>query len=137
MSMDAPTSRPFTVTLVAILIVVSAIYNIVIGIMAILATFGDNPTLNDISGAPHQIPGYFLWINGLLSIILGLLYFWLTRMTLIGSATAYLLITMLAIINVVFALFQMPFGWGAIIANLIVLGLINTARAKAWFTQFA
>ena len=100
-----------------------------------LAPFIDEPAITDHLGNQQTISGFFLFVNGLLSFVLGLMYFWLTKMTLIGSATAYTLINFLAILNIFFGLFRLPFGWGVIVLSGLVLILVNTAKAKQWFTQ--
>lgn len=129
-------SRPFGVVFIAILLIFGAIYNIIIGftLMFMPATLTDN--LTDLAGSSvNQIPTFWLIISGLMSVILGLLYFWLSRITLAGSQTAYLLVNFLAVLNIIFALFSLPFGWGAMILNVIVLIAVNTNASKAWLSQ--
>ncbi len=134
MSQSAPGARPFGVTLVAALIFVAAIFNIIFGFWMIFAPY----SITDIGGNElTNIPTFYLAMNGLLSVILGLMYFWLTKLTLIGSATAHMLISFLAVLNIVFALFRLPYGWLAIVINLAILLIINTAGAKAWFQRTA
>ena len=64
-------------------------------------------------------------MNGALSVILGLMYFWLARMTLVGSATARMIIIMLAAINLFFAFFRLPFGWGIILVSLLIIAMVQ------------
>ncbi len=130
-------TRPFGVTLVAVLIGVSALANIVLGIFMMLAPLGTGPTVTDLAGATAEIPGYYLFVNGLLSVVLGLMYVWLTRMTLVGSQTAYVLINFLSILNIFFGLFRLPFGWGLMLLSALALVIVNTSSAKAWFTRAA
>jgi hypothetical protein len=68
---------------------------------------------------------------------MGLIYFWLARITMAGSATALGLITILAIINIVFGLFRLPYGWIPLALNVLVLILVSGKSARAWFTQTA
>jgi len=63
------------------------------------------------------------------------MYFWLTKMTLIGSSTAYVLINFLAGINIFFGLFRLPYGWGIIGLSALVLVIVNTDKSRCWFTQ--
>ena len=134
MSQTAPATRPFGVLLVAVLIFIAAIFNIIFGLWMIFAPY----SITDLgSNELTNIPTFYLVMNGLLSVILGLMYFWLTKLTLIGSATAHLLISFLAVLNIIFALFRLPYGWLAIVINLAILLIINTAKAKAWFQQTA
>ena len=127
--------RPIGVLIVAFLTVVAAFWNLTIGFIAIIATFGDNPTMNDVYGVSHTIPTFSLLMYGAMSIFLGLIYFWLTRMTLIGSATAHTIISIFMVINIVFGFFRLPFGWFAIFVSLIILLMVNTKSATEWFKQ--
>lgn len=139
MSQDTIMKRPIGVTIVAILIVLAAIFNIVLGAMLIFSAFGENPTfINHITGEEQTVSGFYLWFNGGLMILLGLIYFWLSKMTMIGSASAHMLISVLAVLNIIFGFFNLAYGgWGQIIVNLIILLVINTQRAKLWFSQYA
>jgi len=128
-------TRPFGVTLVAVLVLVAGIFDLLIGAWLMLAPFIDAPSITDLDGTPLGVPTFYLFINGLLSFVLGLMYFWLTKMTFIGSATAYVLINFLAAINIFFGLFRLPYGWGIIILSGLALILVNTRAAKLWFTQ--
>jgi len=130
--------RPTGVTIVGILIFIAAIYNLIMGVWSILAPLGDNPKIPGIqtnSGAPVDYPGWWLIINGLLAIVLGLIYLWLGRLTFAGSQTAQMLIQVLAVINIVFALFRLPYGWIAIIINALILVFVSNSKAKEWFNQ--
>ena len=103
----------------------------------ILSIFGSNPTFTDHLGNSQEISGFYLFINGLLSVVLGLMYFWLAKMTLIGSATAHMLIVVLSAINMFYGLFRLPYGWGIILISLLIIIMVNTKSAKAYFTQAA
>jgi hypothetical protein len=130
-------TRPASVTVVAVLIIAAAVSNLILGFALFFSSFGDNPTLTDIAGQTHTIPTFYLIINAILSVIMGLIYFWLARITLVGSATALGLITILAIINIVFGLFRLPYGWIPLALNLLVLILVSSKSARSWFTQTA
>lgn len=124
--------RPFGVVFIAVLLIIGAVYNIIIGFTLMFMPL----SLTDISGkAVENIPTFWLIISGIMSVILGVLYFWLSRITLAGSQTAYLLVNFLAILNIIFAMFSLPFGWGALILNVIVLIAVNTSASKAWLSQ--
>lgn len=130
-------NRPVGVTLVIVLIVLSAVFDIILGTWLVIAAFAGGPTLTDHLGNAIEVSGFYLFVNGALSIILGLMYFWLTKMTLIGSATARTIIIMLSAINLFFGFFRLPFGWGIIIASIAIILMVNTRSAKAYFTQAA
>lgn len=137
MSSETLLKRPFGVSLVAILIVVAAIFNLILGFVLIFSAFGDNPTfINHVTGEEQKVSGFFLWFNGGLMILLGLIYIWLAKLAWIGSQTAHVLISVLAVINIIFGFFNLGYGgWGQIIINLIVLLIVNTQRARLWFSQ--
>lgn len=127
--------RPAGVVFVAILILLSALFDIAFGVWMMLAPIGNNPTVTDLLGNVQEVPGFYLFANGLLSVILGLMYLWLMRLTLAGSSTAYVLITVLSAINVFFGLLRLPYGWGIIFVSAIILLMVNTRSARQWFTQ--
>jgi hypothetical protein len=135
---NATPVRPTGVTVVGVLIFIAAIYNFILGVWSIFAPLGDNPKIPGIqtdTGQPVAYPGWWLIINGLLAIVLGLIYLWLGRMTFAGSRTAQVLIQVLAVINIVFALFRLPYGWIAIIINALILLFVSGGKAKEWFNQ--
>ena len=105
----------------------------------IFSAFGENPTFTDhLTGQSVTVSTFFLWFNGGLMIVLGLIYFWLSRLTFAGSATAQMLISVLAVLNIIFGFFNLGYGgWGQIIVNLIILLVVNTQSAKNWFSQMA
>ncbi len=127
--------RPFGVTLVAVLIAFGAVLNITFGILMIFSIFGTNPTITDPLGNQHVIGGGWLLFNGIITFILGLMYLWLIKMTMIGSATAQFIIQMLAVINIVFAIFNLPYGWWSIFISMIILLMVSSAKATMWFRQ--
>ena len=130
----AAVKRPFGVTLVAVLIYIDAFFHIFAGFWL---TFFAPSALRDIAGTEHNVPAFWVVMSGILTIILGFLYLWLGRLTLAGSATAYVLINFLAIINIVFSLFTLPTGWASIVLNVLILIIVNTAGARRWLSQYA
>ncbi len=136
MAADTAIRRPFGVTLVGILVAIAGILNLTFGILIVFSAFGDNPSYVNNFGQEVTVSTFYLWFNGALMILLGFIYFWLTRLTFAGSATAQMLISVLAVINIVFGFFH--FGNGGafqIILNLIIILVVNTDRAKLWFSQ--
>jgi hypothetical protein len=137
--MSGTLTRPIGVTVIAILLVVSAIANIIMGFMFIFSSFGDNPTyINNITGESATVSGFFLWFNGGMLIILGLIYFWLSKLAWVGSNTAQVIISVLAVLNIIFGFFNLGHGgWIQVILGLIVVLIVNTKHAQAWFRQYA
>ncbi len=136
MAAETAIQRPAGVTIVGILVAIAGVLNLAFGILVIFSSFGDNPTYVNNFGQEVSVSTFFLLFNGGLMILLGFIYFWLTRLTFAGSATAQMLISVLAVINIVFGFFH--FGNGGafqIILNLIIILVVNTDRAKLWFSQ--
>ena len=134
--MSTPTmKRPGGVSAVIILIWIAAVLNVALGIWMLTAWIGDNPAVTDAQGNAITIPTFYLIINGLLSVLLGVMYVWLARLAGIGSQQAHVIIQALAVINIVFGFFRLPYGWSAIVINAIILFLVSTSSAKQWFQQ--
>ncbi len=128
--------RPVGVTIVSILIVIAGVFNIVLGSVLFFAAFGENPTYVNHLGQEETVSTFYLWFNGALMILLGFIFFWLAGLAWRGSATAQMLISVLATINIIFGFFHLGAGgWGQILINLAILLIVNTARAKIWFSQ--
>jgi hypothetical protein len=127
--------RPAGVTFIIVLIWISAFVNAAIGVWLMLAPFGQNPVITDHTGTEFELPGFWLFVNGALSLLLAFMYVWLARASGRGLAGAQVIIQALAVINIVFAVFRLPFGWLALALNVLVLILASTASAKAWFSK--
>jgi hypothetical protein len=83
--MNMPTmKRPGGVTVVGFLIILAAIFNIFMGVWLFFAAFGENPEWTDAFGNTQTVSTFYLWFNGLLMIFLGLIYFWLSKLTFLG-----------------------------------------------------
>ena len=41
----------------------------------------------------------------------------------------------LAMINIVFAIFNLPYGWWTIFISMIILLMVSSAKATMWFRQ--
>jgi hypothetical protein len=68
-------------------------------------------------------------------VLLGFMYLWLIKMIMIGSTTAQFIIQMLAVINIVFAIFTLPYGWYTILVSFVILFMVSGAKATMWFRQ--
>ncbi len=72
---------------------------------------------------------FWLLFNGFLAVVMGLIYFWLTQLTFAGSQTAQVLISVFAVINIVFGFFHFDSGGAAqIVINLIVVLIVQRIR---------
>ena len=66
--------RPGGVTFVALLIFIAAILNLILGIWLLLSPIGDNPVVHNSLGQASSVPTLWLIINGVLTLLLGLLF---------------------------------------------------------------
>jgi hypothetical protein len=127
--------RPAAVTVLVVFVVISAVYNTIIGTLGMLAPIGPNPEFTDLAGNVHQVSGFYLFINGLITFIFGLLMFWLARITLAGSTQAFMLINVLAVLNIVFGMLSLPYGWGIIAISAVALILVNLKSSREFLSN--
>lgn len=124
--------RPGTITIIAVLIFLAGILQLIATAVAIILIFqpGD---VQHLHGQP--VSDWYWVLTAVLSFIMALIYFWIAKGALRGDAEAWMLINILAVINIVFALFQLAFGtgWFSLILNIIVLIINNTQKARAWY----
>ncbi len=134
MTTTTAAKRPAMVTFVAALIWVIAIFNVGLGLLMVTAPIGENPeVLSAPGGLSIEISTSYLLINGLLSIVLGLIYVTISKMILIGSRSAQVVIQALAVINIIFGFMTLPYGWVPIALNALALLIVSTSKANAWF----
>lgn len=134
MTTTTTAKRPAMVTFIAALIWVIAIFNVGFGVLMVLSPIGENPTvLSAAGGLSIEISTFYLLLNGMLSIVLGLIYVSISKMILIGSRSAQVVIQALAVINIIFGFMRLPYGWVPIALNLIALLIVSTSKANAWF----
>lgn len=126
--------RPISVAFVAAFIILYAFVQLLAVGLAVMLMLrpGEQQTLYG-----HSVSDFYWIATGMLSLIMALIYFWIAKTLLGGNPQAWLLVNFLAAINIVFAVFQLPFGTGyaAIVINLIVLLLNNTAAARNWYAS--
>jgi len=130
-STPATTGRPFAVTLLGALVYVAALFNIITGIWWMI----DAPAITDHLGTTVEVSPFLVFLNGLLSLVLGIMFIWLASITFAGSVVAYELINLLAIINIIFGLFRLPYGLGAILLSVIVLLLVNLRSSQQFLSK--
>jgi hypothetical protein len=134
MTTTTAAKRPAMVTFLAALIWVIAIFNVGFGVLMVLSPIGENPTvLSAAGGLSIEISTWYLLLNGMLSIVLGLIYVTISKMILIGSRSAQVVIQALAVINIIFGFMRLPYGWVPIALNIIALIIVSTSKANAWF----
>ena len=119
--------RPIGVTILAIISGLMAVLMALIALqwLGLLPWLGPGPAVRTFN----------LWY-ALMYGLLAYIYFWLTQLTFAGSATAQMLISVLAVINIVFGFFHFGNGgWIQILVNLLIVLIVNSASAKLWFSQ--
>ena len=116
-------SRPFGVSLLTIIIVISGILGVIAGIVALL-DFGDTVGL----------------ISGGIVLLVGVIYLLVAKGLWNGSSGARLvvaIVTVLSLLNGIWILFtaagQRWSGLFSVIVGLIVLGILYSRRATVFF----
>jgi hypothetical protein len=134
---DTALRRPVGVSIIAILLIVGAIGDIIFGSLLFFSSFGENPTYtNALTGESQTVSTFYLWFAGGITVILGLIYIWLAKLAWVGSETAHVVISALAVLNIIFGFFNLGHGgWLQIIIGLIVVLIVNTQSAMSWFRQ--
>lgn len=134
--MSEPGRRPGSITFVVVMVWIGAFYNLALGVWLMLAPIGKNPSVTDALGRTQELPGFWLFVNGAMTFVLGLIYVWLARMAGVGATQAQVLIQVLSVINIVFALLHLPYGWLALLLNALILVFASNDTAKRWFTNY-
>lgn len=120
-------SKPFGVLVVCAVLVVGILSNLGLGLWLI------------ITGSSHSnFDSNSQWIplvNGLLCLVMGLLFLSLLRLVLQQSANAYPLVQSVAFIIVCFSVFRFPTGLASLILAIVALIASNVGPSKNWFRQ--
>lgn len=121
--------RPGIITLLSIVITLAAIVQLIVAVIGIVLALRPGEAQSYFG---HATSDWVFIINGILGLLLALIYFWIARRLFAGDPQAWVLVNILALINLLFALFQIPFGtgWGSLILNGIVLLLNNTPKVR-------
>ena len=127
MAKQSSNSKPLGVLLVCAVLISGVIANLCLGLW-LIATGSSNANFNSNL---QWIP----LVNGLLSLIMGLLFLTLLRLVLQQSTNAYPLIQTMAFIIVSFSLFRLPVGFVSLTLGIIALIASNSGPSKAWLRQ--
>ncbi len=134
MSVPTMMSRPASVTFASAMMFIGALgYAIGVVINLTLLMRPDEAQL--LYGAP--VSDWFWIINGTLDAILVVGFIWVGRMALRGDYGAGMTITLLAVLNIFFALFKLGhlYGWLILAVSVAVLAANLTASAQAWYRR--
>jgi len=128
--------RPFIVLVLAALIILGALMQF---FSAAAATFfvirpGEAQELFNAS-----VSDWYWVMTAALSVILGLIYLWIGKGMLAGNAQTWMLVNLLAFINLFFAIFQIPFGsgWAVLALSALLLIVNNTPAVRRWFRVYS
>jgi hypothetical protein len=123
-------TRPLSISLTALFVVIAAVANFLLGIILVLAI---KPLEFDLeSGSGFSKPSQVELVAGISCIIMGFVYIWVIRELLTRSQVAYTLISTVATINILFSLFRFPLGLLTLALNLTAIFLIRSKSAKSW-----
>ncbi len=129
----SPVKRPGGVTFLGVLVVISGILYVISGLLAILASSSSELTSNQKTA---------LLVIGIVITLLGLIELAVARGLFRGNNGARLIVAVLNIVTIVvgvFALFQSGnqrgVSIGQVIIALIVLALLYSGRANAFFSR--
>jgi hypothetical protein len=128
--------RPFIITFLAGLIILGALVQFFAAAAAMFFAFrpGDAQQLFGAS-----VSDWYWVMTAVLSLILGLIYLWISKGMLAGDAQAWMLVNVLAFINLFFAIFQIPFGsgWATLVLSALLLMVNNTPAVRRWFRVYS
>ena len=121
-------TRPLSISLTALFVVIAAVANFLLGIILVLAIKPLEFELASGFSKPSQVE----LVAGISCIIMGFVYTWVIRELLTRSQVAYTLISTVATINILFSLFRFPLGLLTLALNLTAIFLIRSKSAKSW-----
>ncbi len=108
-----------------------AFYNFAVAVWLILLALRDNAPIY----WEQAIPDSWLWINAILSALLGAIYVWLGNALMDGDPSARVTTLVIATINIVFGLFSFPLGLVGIVLNVILILLLMQKQSRAHFGE--
>lgn len=125
-------NRPGMVTFLAVLIFIAAFAQVVAAVALIVLAFRP-AEVQQLFGA--SVSDWYWILTAVLDVILALIYIWMGRGLLSGDAQAWMLLNLIAIINIIFSVFQFStgIGWLTLLVNVVILALNNTTKVRLWF----
>ncbi|NQU36909.1 MAG: hypothetical protein HQ526_04840 [Actinobacteria bacterium] len=128
--------RPFIVVVLAVLVILGALVQFFAAAAAVFFAFrpGEAQQLFNAS-----VSDWYWVMTAALSLVLGLIYLWISRGMLAGNAQAWMLVNVLAFINLFFAIFQIPVGsgWATLAISALLLLVNNTPAVRRWFRVYS
>lgn len=144
MSQSAPVQRPGSVTFIVILMWILAIFELIGGVAAVLVSF---KSLSPAQAAQLVAEGVTdldqVRLAGIITIIFGLLIMLFASALKNGSNGARIFVSIIVVLNILgnalgMGVFRVESAWSGLISIilwLIVLAMLWTSRASAFFSQ--
>lgn len=137
------TERPFGVTVLAILEIISALFSLGAGALMLMGAgfFGaimgeilpEAPPLPSLAGfLVGLLAGIFLVI-GVAMVILGMIYFSIAYGLWTGKGWAWTLCLVFSIIGLIFSILSLPSGIISLIINILILYYLTRPHVKVFF----
>jgi hypothetical protein len=123
--------RPGAVTMSAWLVYLAALLNAIQGVTLIIAAARPNRIGGTVA---YYSDGYWIF-NAVLDLLFAMILAWLGRRLLDGDVNAKWTVMVLAVLDIVFAIFLLPYGVLAIVLNTCVLLMLNSRESRRFFGQ--
>ncbi len=129
MSQQSQGRAPLGVYYMIVVISLIAVTYLVVGLWL---AFGAplSPTFATDNRLP--LPSWTPLVNGLMSLLLGLLYLALVRLIATRSSISYIMVQAIAFVSIVFNVARLPVGLIAIAIAISIVIASNADESKAW-----
>ena len=127
--------RPIGVTLLSLLVILIGVVDVIVGLLIILTR--DSRSLETSAGASAET----LLVIGIVYVVVGAIYLAVARGLWHGNNGSRVIVNVVAIINLAAAMWLVTQSSAntrvqaaiSIVLALVLLGIVNTGRAKAYF----
>ncbi|MEM2806806.1 MAG: hypothetical protein QXU45_07495 [Candidatus Bathyarchaeia archaeon] len=132
------TERPFGVTVLAILEIISALFSLGAGALMLMAAgfigaiMGEMPGVPEVPGLGGLVAGMLIAI-GVIMVILGLISFFIAYGLWTGKGWAWTLCLVFSIIGLILSILSLPSGIISLIINILILYYLTRPHVKAFF----
>lgn len=123
--------RPGAVTMSGWLVYLAALLNAIQGVALVIAAARPNRIGGTLA---YYSDGYWIF-NAALDLLFAAILAWLGRRLLGGDANAKWTVMVLAVVDIVFAVFLLPYGALAIALNVCVLVMLSSRESRRFFGQ--
>jgi hypothetical protein len=123
--------RPGAVTMSGWLVYLAALLNAIQGVTLIIAAARPNRIGGTVA---YYSDGYWIF-NAVLDLLFAMILAWVGRRLLDGDVNAKWTVMVLAVLDIVFAVFLLPYGVLAIVLNTCVLLMLSSRESRRFFAQ--